>query len=161
MEWRIDFRLGVGWRLLRCAGAYLLDHHKMSPTVREGRRQVQIGPGSDKKRFQNGRVALVALLVHIYKWCIANFLPSQHQSVWHSCNALHSTAPVHQPRLCTTDANCTELCTMVAPPCKALQCNADQYSALCVQQCSASQHQRVWHQSTATLHWVSSSINQK
>ena len=134
--------LGVGWRLLRCVAAYLLDHHKMSPIVREGRRQVQIGPGSDKKRFQNGRRALVALLVHIYKWCIANFLPSQHQSVWHSCNALHSTAPVHQ---CTNPVFAQQMQTALS--CYfvlwlhllALQCNADHYSALCVQQCSAVQ----------------------
>ena len=142
----------------------MLDHHKMSPIVREGRRQVQIGPGSDKKRFQNGREgACCVVLVHIYKWCIANFLPSQHQSVWHSCNALHSTAPVHQPRLCTTDANCTELllCTMVAPPCTAVQCRSVQCTVCTTVQCSASQHQRVWHQSAGTLHWMSSSINQK
>ena len=115
---------------------------------REGQWEIKIRRGSNRMEdwLQVGRGvghprggACCVVLLHIYKWCIANFLPSQHQSVWHSCNALHSTAPVHQPRLCTTDANCTELllCTMVAPPCTTVQCRSLQCTVCTTVQCSA------------------------
>ena len=107
-------------------------------------------PGSD---WELGRL----LFLHIYKWCIGNFLPSQHRGlcVWlHSCNALDRSrsstvatrAAVHK------DANCTKCCCC----CHVLwlQClgkhyfSATQISVQCkmcavhtrvVQQCSAVQ----------------------
>ena len=124
--------------------------------------QIQMRPGSD---WELGRL----LFLHIYKWCIGNFLPSQHRGlcVWlHSCNALDRSrsstvatrAAVHK------DANCTKCCCC----CHVLwlQClgkhyfSATQISVQCkmcavhtrvVQQCSASQHQCVWEQSAGTL----------
>ena len=121
------------------------------------------------------------LFLHIYKWCIGNFLPSQHRGlcVWlHSCNALdrsRSSSTVATRAAVHKDANCTNAAAAATYfGCNALENTTSvqrryQYSAKCAQctqelcnsavQCKSASMclgAVCWH-----THWINSSIDQK